>query len=279
MRKLFFISFLFLYAPTIIIWGSSATKHLVLVSIAPYKFLVEQIAENTCDVFSIVTNNHDPHTYELPPRHMEKLLQAQLWFRMGEAFEKACATNLSCPQIDLTRGIQVIPTYTGCSHSFQSFDTHTWLSPKNLKIQVSTIVQALSTYFPEHAALYQSNGDKLLKSLTILDEEIQQITLQAKQRHILVTHGAFAYFCRDYNFSQHVLEKKSHAEPSPKDIIKAAQDIRQYGISSIILLRHGGKRSSTLLAERFKINTILIDPYEENVINNLKTIATTFTNL
>lgn len=277
MRQLFLILFLFLYAPTA--QGSTITKPPVLVSIAPYKFLVEQIAGDTCEVFSIVTSNRDPHTYELPPRHMEKLVQAQLWFRMGEAFEKACAENLACPQIDLTQGIQVIPSYTGCSHNFQNFDTHTWLSPKNLKIQVATIVQALSTHFPDHAALYQSNGDQLLQTLTALDEDIQQMTLQAKQRHILVAHGAFAYFCRDYNFIQHVLEKQSHAEPSPKDIVRAAQDIRQYGISSIILLRHGSKRSSALLAERFHVHTILIDPYEENVINNLKTIATTFTNL
>ncbi|AHK62909.1 Putative metal ABC transporter substrate-binding protein Hpf [Chlamydia avium] len=278
MCKLFLTLFLFLCSPALL-QGNAEIKHSVLVSIAPYKFLVEQIAEDTCDVFSIVTNNHDPHTYEPPPRHMEKLLQAQLWFRMGETFEKACAVNLSCPQVDLTQGIQVIPSYTGCSHNFQSFDTHTWLSPKNLKVQVTTIVQALSTHFPDHAALYRSNGDKLLAALTTLDEEIQQITLQAKQRHILVTHGAFAYFCRDYNFFQHVLGKNPHTEPSPKDIVRAAQNIRQYGISSIILLRHGEKRSSALLAERFKVNRILIDPYEENVINNLKTIAITFTNL
>ncbi|WP_348663741.1 metal ABC transporter solute-binding protein, Zn/Mn family [Chlamydia vaughanii] len=276
-RILIFFSFLFCCFH---VHGNTAsTKNHVLVSIVPYKFLVEQIAGDTCTVCSIVTNNYDPHTYELSPRHMEQFLRAKLWFRMGENFEKSCQKNVSCPQVDLTKNIQVIPGYTGCAHHFHSFDTHTWLSPKNLKIQVSAIVEALSTHFPEHAQLYQSNGETLQETLDTLDVEIQKITSNAKQRHILVAHGAFAYFCRDYNFSQHVVEKGNHMDPSPRDIIRAAQNIREHGISSMILLRHAGKRSSAMLAERFHMDTVILDPYEENVINNLKTIATTLSNL
>ncbi|MFJ1509149.1 zinc ABC transporter substrate-binding protein [Chlamydia crocodili] len=278
MRRIF-ILLLFLLCCSYTFGDSKTEQKHVLVSIVPYKFLVEQITEDTCEVCSIVTNNYDPHTYELSPRHMEKFLRAQLWFRMGENFEKSCEKNVSCPQVDLNKNIQVIPGYTGCSHHFHSFDTHTWLSPKNLKIQVATIIEALCFYFPEHSALYQSNGEKLLKTLETLDIEIQEITASAKQRHILVAHGAFGYFCRDYNFFQHVVEKSNHADPSPKDVVRAAQSIREHGISSMILLRHAGKRSSAMLAERFHMDIVNLDPYEENVINNLKTIATTLANL
>ncbi|WP_349821299.1 zinc ABC transporter substrate-binding protein [Chlamydia abortus] len=274
-----FLFLLFFFSCSPIFGDSKSEEKHVLVSIAPYKFLVEQITGNTCKVCSIVTNNYDPHTYELSPRHMEKIVRAQLWFRMGENFEKSCEKNISCPQVDLTKNIEIISGHTGCTHRFHSFDTHTWLSPKNLKIQVLAITEALCLHFPEHAVLYQSNGAKLLETLENLDVEIQEITAAAKQRHILVAHGAFAYFCRDYNFFQHVIEKSNHMEPSPKDVVRAAQSIRKHGISSMILLRHAGKRSSAMLAERFHMATVNLDPYEENVINNLKTIATTFANL
>lgn len=68
-----FILLLFFFSCSHVFGDSKSEEKHILVSIAPYKFLVEQIAGNTCKVCSIVTNNYDPHTYELSPRHMEKL--------------------------------------------------------------------------------------------------------------------------------------------------------------------------------------------------------------
>ncbi|EPP35457.1 periplasmic solute binding family protein [Chlamydia ibidis] len=279
MRSIFlFCSFFFFSA---LAYGEpSAKSGRVLVSIAPYKFLVEQISGDTCEVSVIVSKNFDPHTYEPSPSQLEKFLKADLWFRMGEPFEAICKKVLSCKQVDLTKNITMISlSGKGCSHRFTSYDTHTWLSPKNLQIQVKAIVNALVTQFPQHTHLYQRNGEKLLSTLDSLDKEISQITSNARQRNILVSHGAFAYFCRDYDFSQHTVERSHHLDPSPKDIVNMAQTIRNHHISSIILLRHSGKRSTNLLAERFGLQTVTIDPYEEHVIDNLKTIATTFAGL
>lgn len=47
-----------------------STRKQILVSIVPYKFLVEQIAGDTCQVFSIVMDNHDPHNYEIGRAHV-----------------------------------------------------------------------------------------------------------------------------------------------------------------------------------------------------------------
>lgn len=275
-KILIFLSIVFAYPS---LYGDSpSSPHRVLVSIVPFKFLVEQIAGDTCQVSSIVQKNYDPHTHEPSPRHMETLSQIQLWFRMGENFEHYYSKNISCPYVDINKNLPVIPIQTSCSH-LNKFDTHTWLSPKNLKMHVQTIVEALSHHFPEHIDLYRINGEKLLSRLDILDQEITEITLAAKQKHILVAHGAFAYFCRDYAFTQHVLEKNNHSAPSPQDILRASQSIRDHNISSIIILRHAGKRSSAMLARHFNMRTVSLDPYAENVIDNLKTIATTISNL
>ncbi|AAD18681.1 adhesin B protein [Chlamydia pneumoniae TW-183] len=274
------IVFIFLTLYSLKSYGNDVIdKPHVLVSIAPYKFLVEQIAEETCFVYAIVTNHYDPHTYELPPQQIKELRQGDLWFRIGEAFEKTCERNLTCQQVDLSQNVSLIQGKPCCNQHTTNYDTHTWLSPKNLKVQVETIVTTLSKKYPQHATLYQSNGEKLLLALDQLNEEILTITSKAKQRHILVSHGAFGYFCRDYNFSQHTIEKSSHVEPSPKDVARVFRDIEQYKISSVILLEYSGRRSSAMLADRFHMHTVNLDPYAENVLVNLKTIATTFSSL
>ncbi len=271
---------LLLFLLCISFYGESASsKPHVLVSIVPYKSLVEEIAGDTCHVYSIVKSDIDPHSYDIPPKHMENLRTAQLWFKIGEGFEKICQNFLTCPQIDLTEGVDLIYSHPSCAHHAYCLDTHTWLSPRNLKIQTKHIAEALAFHFPEHSELYKRNSRRLLDTLDALDKEILTKTKRAKQRHVLVSHGAFAYFCRDYDFIQHTIEKNCNSEPSPKAVLQVSQDIKQYNISSVILLKNAGKRSSAALIKRFNLDPILLDPYAEDVINNLKTIATVFSNL
>lgn len=279
MRRSIFFLVLLLFSKSV--FGS---EPLVLVSIAPYQSLVETIVEDTCQVQTIVSGNKDPHTYEVSPKHFKKLHEASIWFRIDEGFENICAKSLTCSQIHLNHNIDIIhghPTHKGsCASShIHSYDIHTWLSPKNLQIQTRTIVSALKQQFPEHAALYEKNGDILIEKLKQLDLTVKLITSSTKQRHILTDHGAFAYFCRDYNFVQHTIEKSHGGHLSPKDLLHITEDINNYEIRSIILLKYAGKRSSALLAQRFHMTPVYIDPYAIDVIDNIKTIANTFANL
>lgn len=255
-----------------------STRKQILVSIVPYKFLVEQIAGDTCQVFSIVMDNHDPHDYELSPKYIEKIRQVELWFRIGEGFEKTCERIISCKQVDLAANIDKI-TNGACCQRFLSFDTHTWLSPKNLKIQIQAITEALVETAPEHETLYRKNCSLLQSQLDLLDQKISSIISSTSQRNVLVTHGAFAYFCRDYGFIQHTIERANHSELSPKDVVRVERTIRDHNLHSVILLKHAGKRSSAALVRKFNMTPILLDPYAEDVFNNLLAIATAFANL
>lgn len=266
--------FLVLFLCSVKVFASPSPQ--VVVSIAPYKFLVEAIAGDTCQVHTIVQGNKDPHTYEVSPKHFKTLLGAKLWFRMHESFEKICEKSLTCEQIDLNHNINMITSDSGCLHAQ---DIHTWLSPKNLQIQTHTIVDALSQAFPEHASLYANNGETLIQALQQLDQEIRILTAPVKQRHVLVAHGAFGYFCRDYHFVQHTIEKSNDGELSPKDLVRIAQDIQDYDITTLVLLKYDGKRSSALLAKRFHMHTVSLDPYAFDLLTNIKTIANTFAHL
>ena len=67
--------------------GLSNMKRVV-VSIPPYRFLVEQIVGETMHVFSAVEPHFDPHSCEIRPWQMEKIGGASLFIGVGEIFEQ-----------------------------------------------------------------------------------------------------------------------------------------------------------------------------------------------
>ena len=149
MGKLFISLFLMLSASLL------GDKPIVIVSVAPYKYLVEQVASGGVEVFLIVPPGVSAHTFEPTPRDMMKAGRASLWFTLGETFEKKAiaaiaASNGAFKTIDLTKGVELIacdPLTGACAcHRHSSNDLHLWLSPKELKVQAKTIAEGLSPY-------------------------------------------------------------------------------------------------------------------------------------
>ncbi len=68
--------------------GLSAEEKLqVFVSIVPQKFFVEQIAGDLAEVDVLVTPGKSPATYSPTPAQIKKLANADIYFRIGVAFE------------------------------------------------------------------------------------------------------------------------------------------------------------------------------------------------
>lgn len=70
--------------------------HSVIVSVAPHKYFVERIGGETVTVLLMVPASATPHSYEPPPRQILEAAKADIWFRIGEGFEKR-RSRLSWP--------------------------------------------------------------------------------------------------------------------------------------------------------------------------------------
>src|SRR5262245_12801143 len=68
--------------------GASAAERIVLVSVAPYVEIVEELTAKQVDVALIVPAGFSAHTYEPTPKQILKASKANLWFTIGEAFEE-----------------------------------------------------------------------------------------------------------------------------------------------------------------------------------------------
>lgn len=253
-------------------------SHYVLVSVAPYKNFVEKIAGNTVKVGLMVPAGASSHTYEPTPKETLAASKADAWFLIGETFETRAGRAIKSyhPDIvffNLLEGVDLIKSgpHSCCCHPSCN-DLHVWLSPRQAAIQAKMIAAGLSQLYPENKELYTRNLDKLLAEFTQLDQQISQELAPLKQRWILVSHPAYAYFARDYNLQQLSIEFEGK-DPTPRQLTQVLEQARAHTIKTIFTQIQYSNKGAKLIAEILKGKTVDLDPYAENYFESMRTIA------
>lgn len=257
----------------------------VLVTIAPDKFFVDKIAGGTVQVELMVPAGASAHTFEPTPKQVLRASQADIWFQIGEGFEPKAtkalqAQNPKLATVDLRQGLDLISSQPGdegychcCQHAQNScVDPHFWLSARQAKIQAVTITEALSKRYPQHQQLYEEKLKIFTAELDALDKEIIDILKPLQKRIMMVSHPAYAYFCRDYQLKQLSIEFEGR-DPTPKQLTKILQTARQYGVSKIFIQAQYSSKGARLIAREIGAEVVTLDPYAEQYYESMLTIA------
>ena len=261
---------------------STEAKPTVLVSVAPHRYFVSKIAGDTVHVQEMVPAGASAHTFEPTPKQMISASNAKMWFTIGESFEKKVIETIKSynPNFfvyDLRKGISLIhDPHHCCQHATHSCeDLHFWLSPRLAKIQAKTITNALIEQFPHQEKLYNQNLNLFVKELEELDAKIQTILLKPHNSYILVSHPAYAYFCRDYNFEQLSIEYEGK-DPTPQKLTKTLQLSKAKNISVVFIQPQYSSKGAKLVAKEIGAKIVTLNPYSENYAETLLSIAQNF---
>lgn len=254
----------------------------VLVTVAPHKFFVEKIANETIQVHLMVPAGASSHTYEPTPKQMIKASKGDIWFRIGEPFEERAIQALKShhPElkiVNLQQGLNLIQA-SACAHCRccpGSVDLHFWLSAREAQIQAETIANVLIQTYPQHTEIYKTHLAAFKKELQELDKNIQGILSSLKNRHILVSHPAYAYFCRDYHLTQYSIETEGK-DPTPQQMTKLLNFIRQLNIRTIFIQMQYNNKAAKLVADTVGAKLVVLDPYSEYFVSSMLEIAHAF---
>lgn len=274
-----FLSLIFL---CLLFFNSLAAKtHYVLVSVAPYKHFVEKIAGDTVKVGLMVPAGASAHTYEPTPKEMLAAGTADLWFLIGESFEERAVRAIQSHHpgivlVDLRQNVHLISSdpehaHHACTHK-NCQDLHIWLSPRQSQIQAQTIAKALEALYPENRELYAANLKQFLRELEALDQDIGEILKSLNNRIFLVSHPAYAYFCRDYGLKQISIEFEGK-DPTPRQLTRLLEEARHNQIKTIFVQRQYSNKGARLIADKIGAQVINLDPYSENYFQCLRDIA------
>lgn len=283
---MFILRFFYICLSAFLCWACSpqhtppkSKKPLILVSIAPYRFLTEKIAGSNFEVETIVPKGSNPHVFEPTAKQVSKMSEARIWFRIGEPFEEKIlpilkSRNAAFIAPDLRQDIDLIEDNSlSCKHcSMDHLDRHIWLSPTRAIKQAEIIEKTLSQKFPEFQADFEKNLTELTQELSALDAEIRDILKPVVNRTLLVSHPAFGYFCKDYNLNQLSVEYEGK-DPRPQhldDVLKKA--ITESANMALALPQYNNK-GAQLIAKKLHMPVRFIDPYSSDYFEMMRELA------
>lgn len=245
----------------------------VLVTVAPYKYIIETIAKQSVQVQVLVPPAASPHSFEPTAKELIRASQSDLWFRIGEPFEKKSIAvlkdnNKKMVIVDLRKGVIDCPDDGHC-------DNHIWLSIKLMKMQAKIIKDALIKLLPQNGPLYEARYRTLIADLDRLSTQFAKRFQQHPTKAILVSHPAFAYFCRDYGIQQLSVEMEGR-EPTLKQSEELIAKVRKLGVTKAIIEPQYQNKGTELIARQLNLPLFLVDPYAESWYDNMIYIAETF---
>lgn len=256
---------------------------LVLVTVPPHKFFVDQITQKTVPVQLMVPAGASSHTYEPTPKQILAAVKGDIWFTIGEAFEPKVVRSLKAynPQmqiVDMRKGIDLIHEegqHQCCAHHTNGEDVHYWISPKQAKIQAQTMYEALVARYPEKKEIFQKGYQNFIHELDRLDHETTALLAPVDGRTILVSHPAYAYLVRDYGMKQMSIEFEGK-DPTPLQLTTVLREAKNARVTKVFIQPQYPSKGAQLIAKQIGAKVVSLDPYSENYVEEVSKIAKEF---
>lgn len=262
-----------------------ALSRIVLVTVAPHKYLVNRIAGDTVQVEVIVPPTGNVHTFEPTPKQMMRVAEADVWFRIGESFEPRLAEAFKSHHagmriVDMRQNLDLIyddQEHGSCCRHADGMDLHFWLSARQMKLQAKTVLGVLVNLYPEHEAQYRKAFEEHLHELGRLDNELRMELTRIKGKTLLVGHPAYAYFCRDYHLEQLSIESEGK-DPTPQQLTALLRKIKALHLRTIFSQIQYSPKVADIIKEQMgpDAKVVELDPYAEDYMQNMRSLARHF---
>ena len=243
--------------------AESNAKPTVTVTIPPYQYFVDKIAEDKVDVNVMVSNGNNPETYEPYAEQMMELSKSALYLKVGSiGFEQTWMKKLQ----DNAPDMKVIDTSTGITPAKTpggNTDPHVWMSCSNARIIASNILKALCELEPKNKAFFEKNYLSLLKIIDKRDSIIRKSFKDNPEmvRKFVIYHPILTYFARDYQLEQLAIEEEGR-EPSASQLKSLIERARKEKIKFCLIQAEFANRNTTTFINESHTKPMDINPLQ-----------------
>lgn len=250
--------------------GGDERERTITVSIAPFKYFVEQIAGNDFMVNIMVPAGSDPHIYEPFPEQISRLRKSEAYISNGYlSFEmtwldRFYQTNRTMKRLSL--GDKIDPIDSEHQHDgthVEGADPHYWVSPKCALIMASSIKDFLCTLNPSHKQKYEMNFLNLVSQIQEVDRKAQDYFTGVLNKSFMIYHPNLAYLARDYGLREIPVEYEGK-EPPPSRIKELIDLARRDKLQIIFVQREYDTKNARAIAGEIGAELIIIDPLSED---------------
>lgn len=260
--------------------SSQPKSEVIYVSIAPLKYVVEQIADSGTRIEVLVPETSSPESYSPTVQQIKALSDAQAYISTGLIdFEQTLQGKIAeiAPNttlIDLSENVDVLEG--DCNHSGShehGIDPHIWLSPKIVSGMGRRIAAYLSKINPDSAPVYQERADIFARRIDSLDTYINRAAKGAKRKQFAIGHTSLTYFADDYGLEQIAIEADGK-EPSVKVMKRLVDSLQHMGIKAVFFQRQTTDAAARTIARELSGGrTIEFDPLAPDWMGNMYRLA------
>jgi zinc transport system substrate-binding protein len=246
----------------------SSEKLKVVATIYPLAHFAEQVGGRYVEVTNIMPYGVEPHEYEPTPGDIREIYESRIflingagldmWAKvmLGELRKEGVITVEIAQQLDSLReaGIEG-PLDRGKN------DPHFWLDPLLAIKEVEILRDVFIRTDPGRADTYRENSDAYTKKLSRLHMKYREGLATCELRDIIVTHDAFNYLARRYNFHPHSISGLSpETEPTPRKMVELTKIAREKRIQFIFFEVLVSPRMAGTIAREVGAEVLVLHP-------------------
>ena len=250
--------------------GTDSGNKIITVSIAPFKYFIEEIAGNDFTVNIMVPAGADPHTYEPFPEQINKLRKSVAYISNGYLgfemnwLDRFYETNNTMKRLSLGDKIDMLTSlhhYEG-GHT-EGADPHYWVSPKCAWVMASSVKGLLCELNPSQKQKYETNYQLLISKIREVDNKAKDLFSDVPNKCFMIYHPNLAYIARDYGLEEIPVEFEGK-EPPPSRMRELIDRARKENLKTIFVQREYDTKNAKAIAGEIGAQIILIDPLSEN---------------
>ncbi|HOW10723.1 MAG TPA: zinc ABC transporter substrate-binding protein [Bacteroidales bacterium] len=262
-------------------------SRIISVSIAPFRYFVDEISGGRFSVNVMVPPGSNPHVYEPIPEQITRLGKSVAYISDGYlGFEMAWLDrfyeiNRTMEKLSLSGSIDPILSeghHHDDSHS-EGADPHYWVSPRCAARMALSVRDFLTRLDPGKGDLFNENYKKLLIKISELDSMASELSSHSGKKAFMIYHPNLAYLARDYGLEEITVEADGK-EPSPSRLVELIRRARADSIKVIMVQREYDTKNARAVADEAGARIVVIDPLSEDWYSStagiIKTIKESF---
>jgi ABC-type Zn uptake system ZnuABC Zn-binding protein ZnuA len=220
--------------------GASGGKTLeVVATTTQVQDFTRVIGGDRIKLTGILKPNVDPHDYEPSPVDVDAIAKADLLIVNGVGLEHwlddtVKSAGFDGTTVDTSKGVQI--RKGSDAEEEPAGDPHIWQNPRNAKLMVANIEQALARADSADASYFKRNLDAYDAKLDALDTEVARQIDSLANRKLVTNHDAFGYYIDRYHldFVGSIIPSfDTSAELSAKDVADIVAKIRATGVKAV----------------------------------------------
>lgn len=252
---------------------NSATdnKKLVMVSTYPLYDISKHILKDRIALEAVLPFGSDAHSYELSPKKMARIQDADLFVYSGASLEPWISRFSTSMSLNMSKYVSLIHMEKGhhhhhddehtCQAHHEVTDPHYWLDLQNMKVMTEVLTKKFIELSQKDRDFFEKNKKAYLKDLENMQKLYEKSFKECKKDTIVVNHNAFSYLGEKYGFNIESISGLSNDSlPSPKDIRHIMDLVQQKDISVIFFESFASDRIVKSIAKDTGVKVDILYP-------------------